>query len=299
MRAAYVKNLFAAIALAITSATLCAQEKIPDERTPLAAHSTATPTSLPGAETYFYRTGAPAPMRLFIVKPAGWTAQDKRPALIHFFGGGWTTGTPASSVGWAKIAAQLGFVGIAPDYRTKGRHDTTPLASVADARAALHWVQVHASELGLDPKKIVVGGNSAGGHVALWTAITPNPPGSDAAEAPLYKPAALFITSSVSDTSIETGYTPKRFGINSLALSPVHQLDDKMPPVLAFHGDADTTVPVAQSVALRDKLISAGNTCELHIVHGGGHNYGGDVPEWREKTRVLLNDFLSRQKLLR
>jgi acetyl esterase/lipase len=237
-------------------------------------------------------------MRLFVVKPAGWKASDRRPGLMFFFGGGWTTGTAANSVGWAKVAAQLGFVGIAPDYRTKGRHDTSPLASVADARAALHWVQVHAVELGLDPKQIVVGGNSAGGHVALWTAITHNPPGSTAAEAPLHKPAALFITSAVSDTSTETGYTPKRFGADTLALSPVHQLDAKMPPVLAFHGDADKTVPLAQSVALRDKLVAAGNTCELHIVPGGGHNYGGDVPEWREKTRTLLNDFLRRQNLL-
>jgi acetyl esterase len=296
MRAAYIKNLLAALAL--TGATLTAQAKLPDERAPLAAQPPATPTSLPGAETHFYRTGVPAPMRLFVFKPAGWTAQDKRPALIHFFGGGWTTGTPANSVGWAKIAAQLGFVGIAPDYRTKSRHDTSPLASVADARAALHWVQVHASELGLDPKKIVVGGNSAGGHVALWTAITPNPPGSDEAEAPLHKPAALFITSAVSDTSTKTGYTPKRFGVDTLALSPVHQLDAKMPPVLAFHGDVDTTVPLAQSLAIRDKLVAAGNTCELHIVPGGGHNYGGDVPEWQEKTRALLNDFLRRQHLL-
>jgi acetyl esterase/lipase len=257
-----------------------------------------TPLTLPDAETFIYREDGAATMRLFVVKPTGWKASDRRPGLMFFFGGGWTTGTAANSVGWAKHAAQLGFVGIAPDYRTKGRHDTSPLASVADARAALHWVQAHAAELGLDPKKIVVGGNSAGGHVALWTAITPNPPGSAAAEAPLHKPAALFITSAVSDTSTETGYTPKRFGADTLALSPVHQLDATMPPVLAFHGDADKTVPLAQSLALRDKLIANGNTCELHIVPGGGHNYGGEVPEWREKTRTLLSDFLRRQKLL-
>jgi acetyl esterase/lipase len=278
------------LAVAFLSLSLYAAEK--------SAVPVVTPLTLPDAETFVYREDGAATMRLFVVKPAGWKASDRRPGLMFFFGGGWTTGTAANSVGWAKHAAQLGFVGIAPDYRTKGRHDTSPLASVADARAALHWVQAHAAELGLDPKQIVVGGNSAGGHVALWTAITPNPPGSTAAEAPLHKPAALFITSAVSDTSTETGYTPRRFGADTLALSPVHQLDAKMPPVLAFHGDADKTVPLAQSVALRDKLVAAGNTCELHIVPGGGHNYGGDVPEWREKTRTLLNDFLRRQKLL-
>lgn len=257
----------------------------------------STPVELPGAEAFVYRAG-PTPVRLFVVKPAGWQASDRRAALMFFFGGGWTTGTPASSVFWAKFAAGLGMVGIAPDYRTKGRNDVSPLGSVADSRAALHWVQDRAAELGLDPARIAVGGNSAGGHVALWTAIAHAPPGSDENESPRLKPAALILFSTVSDTSAETGYTPKRFGEYTTALSPVHQLDAKMPPVLAFHGDADQTVSLWQAVALRDKLIAAGNACELHIVPGGGHNFGNDVPEWREKSRELMIEFLKKQGLV-
>ncbi|MBN8633476.1 MAG: hypothetical protein J0L76_21780, partial [Rhodobacterales bacterium] len=97
-----------------------------------------TPTELPGAKTLVYRE-SPGPMRLFVVKPAGWKATDRRPALMFFFGGGWTTGTPKNSIFWAKFAADLGMVGIAPDYRTKGRNDVSPLGSVADSRAAL-WL---------------------------------------------------------------------------------------------------------------------------------------------------------------
>lgn len=256
-----------------------------------------TPTEFPGAETFVYRTATPEPQRLFVVKPAGWKASDRRGALMFFFGGGWTTGTPANSVFWARFAAELGLVGIAPDYRTKGRHDTSPLASVADSRAALHWVQEHAAELGLDPARIAVGGNSAGGHVALWTAITKAPPGSDENESPRLKPAALILFSTVSDTSATIGYTPQRFGEHTSALSPIHQLDAKMPPVLAFHGDADKTVPLRQALALRDALVASGNVCELHIVPGGGHNFGNDVPEWKEKSRELMIAFLKAQGL--
>jgi acetyl esterase/lipase len=237
-------------------------------------------------------------MRLFVVKPTGWQASDRRPALVFFFGGGWTTGTPTSSIFWAKFAAEQGMVGIAPDYRTKGRHDVSPLASVADSRAALRWVQDHATELGIDPARVVVGGNSAGGHVALWTAITHTPPGSNEKEAPKIKPTALILFSTVSDTSKETGYTPQRFGEHTTDLSPVHQLDAKMPPVLAFHGDADKLVPLRQATALRDKLIASGNACELHIVPGGGHNFGNDVPEWQGKSRELIIEFLKKQKLM-
>lgn len=271
-----------------TAATLFAQAPAPE----------TTPTELPGAETFIYRVDQPEPRRLFVVKPADWKAGDRRPALMFFFGGGWTTGTPANSIGWAKSAAKLGMVGIAPDYRTKGRNDTSPLASVADSRAALRWVQDHAAELGLDPARIAVGGNSAGGHVALWTAITAAPPGSDEKESPRLKPAALILFSTVSDTSPQNGYTPKRFGADATALSPLHQLDAKMPPVLAFHGDTDKTVPLRQALALRDKLSATGNACELHIIPGGGHNFGNDVPEWREKSRELMIEFLKKQGLL-
>lgn len=258
-----------------------------------------TPTALSGAETFVYRDAdATLAMRLFVVKPVGWKAGDHRPSLMFFFGGGWTTGTPANALTWARFAADLGMVGIVPDYRTKGRNDTSPLASVADGRAALHWVEEHAVELGVDSARIVVGGNSAGGHVALWTAITRAPPGSDARESPRLKPAALILFSTVSDTSTETGYTPQRFGEHARALSPVHQLDAKMPPVLAFHGDADKTVPLAQALALRDKLVATGNSCELHLVPGGGHNFGNDVPEWRGKSRDLMVEFLGKHGLI-
>lgn len=256
-----------------------------------------TPTELPGSEAFVYRDG-PTELRLFVVRPAGWTANDHRPALVFFFGGGWTTGTPASSIFWAKFAASLGMVGIAPDYRTKNRYDTSPLVSVADSRTALRWIQDHAASLGVDSRRIVVGGNSAGGHVALWTALTASPPGSNPTEAPKQKPAALILFSSISDTSPESGYTPQRFGADATALSPVHQLDARMPPVLAFHGDADKLVPLRQATTLRDKLIASGNSCELHIVPGGGHNFGNDVPEWQEKSRELIRAFLAKQKLL-
>ena len=257
-----------------------------------------TPTELLGAETFVYTTRDAEPVRLFVVKPEKWKATDRRSALMFFFGGGWTTGTPANSIYWAKLAASLGMVGIAPDYRTKGRNDTSPLEAVADGRAALHWVQEHADELGLDPARIVVGGNSTGGHVALWTAITKAPPGSTEAESPRLKPAALILFSTVSDTSTLSGYTPQRFGEHAMALSPVHQLDAQMPPVLAFHGDADKLVPLRQALALREKLLAAGNACELHIVPGGGHNFGNEVPEWKEKSRELMIEFMRRQGLV-
>ena len=258
----------------------------------------ATPLTLPGAESYIYREGKPEPMRLHVFKPKNWKPEDHRPALVFFFGGGWTRGTPERSAGYAKWAATLGMVGIAPDYRTKERFGTTPLESVADGRAAVRWIEDHADKLGIDARRIVVGGSSAGGHVALWTAIEHTPPGSAANEAPRVKPFALILVSPVSDTSSTTGYTPKRFGDKAEALSPIHQLDAKMPPVLVFHGDADTTVTNRESIALRDKFVGSGNVCELITVPGGNHGFQSQLPEWKDKARAIIKEFLTKQGLL-
>ena len=119
-----------------TTAALFAQDDEGAAKKAAATNSTdtnapvVTPTTLPGAETFVYRDGKPDPMRLHVFKPKGWTAKDQRPALIFFFGGGWTKGTPERSASYAKWASTLGMVGVAPDYRTKERFDTSPLPPI-------------------------------------------------------------------------------------------------------------------------------------------------------------------------
>ena len=92
-------------------------------------NSEATPGQIPGAESFTYRDGENS-MNLFVFKPAGWQADDKRSTLIYFFGGGWTRGTPHKSASMARWAAENGMIGIAPDYRTKNRFDTGPQLSL-------------------------------------------------------------------------------------------------------------------------------------------------------------------------
>jgi acetyl esterase len=257
-----------------------------------------TPAGYPDAQTFVYRELSPVPIRLHVFKPKDWTKSDRRPALVYFFGGGWVKGSTDHSAGWGRWAASLGLVGVVPDYRTKDRFGTTPLEAVADARAALRWVQDHAAELGIDPARVVVAGNSAGGHLALWTAITRTPPGSFVNEAPKVKPITLILSSPVSDTTEAKGYMPSRFGANAAALSAIDQMDEHMPPTLLFHGDEDQTVPQRQSLALRDKLIATGNECEFINVPGGSHNFSTDLPEWKEKVRNTTKAFLEKQHVL-
>ena len=261
------------------------------------ADEESTLDTMPGAETIVYREGENA-MNLFVYKPEGWKADDKRSAFVFFFGGGWTKGTPVKSASMAKWAAKHGMVGIAPDYRTKNRFDTSPLASVDDGRAAFAWVLDHAQELGIDPARVAVGGNSAGGHVALWTAIQKAPPGSDPATSPKMKPAAVYLTSAVTDTTPDTGYTPKRFGDDATALSPVDQLDAEMPPLEIVHAANDDLVSYGSAVALYHKLVSTGNSCELVTIPIGGHGYASEYPKFKFKARASLEALFNREGLL-
>jgi acetyl esterase len=267
----------------------------PPSTQPAATTVPTTPTELPGATTFIYRDLKPDPMRLFVVNPANWKASDRRPAYVFFFGGGFIKGTPDRSIGTAKSLTKLGFVGIAPDYRTRERFGTTAVECIADARASLRWVQDHASELGIDPKRVVVGGSSAGGSLALWTAIGHTPPGSVDAESPKFKPAALILFSAPTDT-LNSKRAPL-FGKHAAELSPLQNLDAKMPPVLAFHGDADQTVPHSDGVKLRDALRATGSEIDLVTVPGGDHGFRTQLPEWKEKSDRLIVEFIRAHKL--
>ncbi len=259
-----------------------------------------TPLSLPGSEPFVFRTAGTNEMRLHVVKPAGWSKTDRRASMVCFFGGGWNTGNPEKSIGWAKWAASFGLVGVAPDYRTRDRFGGTPEDCVSDARAAVRWMEEHADELGIDSAKIIAEGGSAGGHVAAWTAIPSPGPGKDD-PAPEILPAALVLLNPVTDTKDDGYGGTKRFGgsaARALACSVTDQMPANMPPTIVFHATADTTVPYANSVAFRNKLVNNGNRCELVTFEGLGHSYysskfgaAGKVAE--QKTREDAAAFLA------
>lgn len=249
-----------------------------------------TLTALPGTTALVYRNASPANLSLFVYKPTGWHAEDSRAAMLCIFGGGWVTGNPTKDLpkGLAAWAASKGMVGITPDYRTNERFATTPLQQVDDARAALRWVQDNHASLGVDPSRIVTCGSSTGAHLALWTAISATPPGSDPQTAPLVQPVATILVSAIFDTSPMSGFHADRFGAQALALSPFHQPAAYMPPTLMFHGTADKLLPYAHAVEYCDALRSHGNACQLVPIQGAPHVWF-DSHKFKPATRAVYD----------
>jgi acetyl esterase len=111
--------------------------------------------------------GPDGPLPIRVYRPAG---AGVRPALVYFFGGGWTLGQIDTCDGICRRLANLvGCVVIAAGYRLAPEHKFP--AAVRDCLAATHWVSEHAAELAVDPDRIAVGGDSAGGNLAAVVAL--------------------------------------------------------------------------------------------------------------------------------
>jgi acetyl esterase/lipase len=118
----------------------------------------------------------------------------------------------------------------------------------------------------------VASGASAGGHVAVATALFA---GFDAAGEDKGVPAvpnALVLFYPVIDTSKE-GYGNAKIGERWRELSPAHNVRPGLPPTLEFHGTGDTTTPFKGAQLFYDEMRKAGNRMQLDVNEGGGHGY--------------------------
>jgi len=109
--------------------------------------------------------GGALPLRLY--RPAG---ERPLPALLYFFGGGWVLGTVDTADGVSRsLANSSGALVAVAGYRLAPEHRFP--AAADDCYAAVRWVAEHAEEIGADPARLAVGGDSAGGNLAAGVAL--------------------------------------------------------------------------------------------------------------------------------
>jgi len=113
------------------------------------------------------RAGDPdVPIRIYTPR----TDAAVRPCFYEIHGGGFIMGDIAMMDGWCQnAAAALDAVIVSVEYRLAPKHPFP--AGVEDCYAGLCWVAEHAGELGIDPERIAIGGQSAGGGLAAATAL--------------------------------------------------------------------------------------------------------------------------------
>ncbi|WP_298288898.1 alpha/beta hydrolase [Novosphingobium sp.] len=128
------------------------------------------------APSYVYATEGGRSLRVFVdVPPASSQAsrEEKRPAAVFFFGGSWSVGWQGEFLAYAEYLAKRGMVCFRVDYRVGFRdgNESNELRATLDARAALRWIISNASRFGVDPERLVTLGESAGGHLAIASAL--------------------------------------------------------------------------------------------------------------------------------
>jgi len=200
------------------------------------------------------------------------------PAAIIVHGGGWVRGDKKIDV--APLFKPLSDAGIAW-FSINYRLVTDPLhfgVAVNDVEEAIRFVKAHADEYRIDPARIALIGESAGGQLAGMAALNNAPGTSVKAVVAIYAPTdlvALLKNSELIPSQIRNRVqgTPFEGLLSALLaqLSPIEKVRAGMPPFLMIHGTADPLVPLAQSIAMCNRMQSVGAPCELFKVPGGGH----------------------------
>jgi alpha-L-fucosidase 2 len=220
-------------------------------------------------------------------------------------GGGWTSGDKTTGVDplFAPFSKSgLGWFSI--NYRLAPKHRYP--AAVEDVEAAVRWVKEHAAELNVDPKRLALLGESAGGHLVAMVVMRAKEDTRVAAALPFYAPVDL-----VSDTERRGGLSlslrdlfGRSYEVDGeaaqllQAASPINYVHSGLPPFLLVHGTADMSVPYNQSVQLQAKLRAAGVSCDLITIDDGVHGmarWEATDPAYKDKVTSWIVDKLSSQ----
>ena len=253
-----------------------------------------------------FKTIKDVELKLYIFEPEGLKATDSRPAMVFFFGGGWTGGTPQQFYPQSKYLASRGMVAISAEYRVKSRHGVTPFECVTDGKSAIRWMRANSDKLGVDPNRIVAGGGSAGGHVAACTGVIEglDEPDEDTSVSSKPDALALFNPALVMPWVDETTMSDEQrqrykemFGNrNPTDISPYHHVTPGDPPTIILHGEADETVPIQTARMFVEAMKKSGNCCELVAYDGKPHgffNYGRDEGQAFYDTMREVDEFLT------
>lgn len=241
------------------------------------------------------------PLKLDIYRPA--TAN--RAAVLIAHGGGWSRGSKDMLTEAASLLARQGFVVLAQEYRLTGEAPFP--ANIHDVKRAIRWAKTQAGDLGFDPDKLCLEGHSAGAHLVLLAAGTPDdarlapPEGLGgvsqqvAAVCAIYPPTLFHLGETRPSGSLPARVLPGADVSEATArlASPIEHVTAGYPPTMLLHGDADKVVPVSASRRFEERVRAVGGKVDLHIYAGLPHGFANHS-EIRPAMMSMIGGFFRR-----
>jgi len=196
------------------------------------------------------------------------------PAAILVHGGGWVAGDKQQYIVYIfEPLSRAGFAWFSINYRLAPKHRFPD--AMEDTEAAIVYVKKNAKKYNVDPSRIALIGESAGGHIVSWVGVQKKPETRVAAVVSFYGVHDV-ISRAVQMGKLED--VNPFFGVDQLTSdtapllmkgSPVTFVERGEPPFLMIHGRKDDGVPFEQSVQMCAKLKAFGNTCDLIELDAG------------------------------
>lgn len=200
---------------------------------------------------------------------------DNNTAIVFFHGGGWAFGTPDEFFTTCERYAEMGIVTFSVEYRLSIDNGVTPsktispIESVMDARSAMRWVRENAAKFHLDKNKIVAAGQSAGGQLALSTAMIDDyNEKTDDLSLSSSPNAILLFSSCVNTVEAWCDYLLAERRTKIWSISPTHHIRKGLPPMIEFHVTDDEQVPKWTLQFFENAMKKEGNEFELHMFEG-------------------------------
>ena len=238
-----------------------------------------------------YRAG----LRLDLMAP---TAAGRHPLVVYVPGGGFVVARRAMGRRERAFVASAGYVVASVEYRTVRRHATYRDA-LTDIHDAVDHLVANAEGIGIDPARIAVWGESAGGYLASLAGLEDR------------RITAVVDQFGASDlTRVADGFDPRmrealadpknpirRYG--AMDANPVDLVTAEAPAFLLLHGDDDRIIPPAQTMALHKALLAAGADSTRYLLADAGHGRlalsRAQARLWSsERVLTIVTNFLER-----
>jgi acetyl esterase/lipase len=252
----------------------------------------------------------------------------KRPLVVYVAGGGFIQAPKEAALDLRTYVAEAGFVVASIQYRTI-RDGANYRDGIADVKSAIRYLRAKADKYGIDPAKVAVWGESAGGYLAAMVGVTngikafdigSNLDQSSDVQAVVDKFGPSDTSKLAADFDVHAQEADNANG-NSIAqyigiARGSHALDAQIattsanpltyvkasdPPFLIFHGSQDRLVSPSQTLMLHNALIAAGGQSTRYVLDGAGHgdlsflgDSKSDLPWSTKQTMGVIVDFFKR-----